>query len=96
MRVTIVAGTQALDQHTTPRDCHPEAFFWAKDLPRCIGLERRVPVLSRGCWPKSQYPASTLEASWEVLLPKEGLRMTVFRVLSVWNHYFRSKSLINA
>jgi len=61
-----------------PKTCHPEAWFWPKDLPECIGLEYFLRAFSRDSWPKSQSSAMKFEASREVLRPKEGLRMTNF------------------
>jgi hypothetical protein len=62
---------------TLSKHCHPEPFFWAKDLPRCVGLARSVLALSREFWPKSRDAAIKSEIFREILRPEDGLRMTV-------------------
>jgi len=65
---------------------HPEALFWPKDLPRCIGLVCTVPALRRVLPAKSRdsafKPATLREipstSSGQGFRPREGLRMTVF------------------
>jgi len=62
-------------EHET--NCHPEPLFWAKDLPRCVGLNCGLVAFSPESRPESRDKARKAEISREVLRPTSGLRMTV-------------------
>src|SRR5581483_10943389 len=65
-------------------NCHPEAAFWPKDLPRCFSLDCSVLALAQTpvSWPKSRVSAFQFDAFREVLRPKSGLRMTDQKTLA--------------
>ena len=50
--------------------CHPEALFWAKDLPECVGRKCRVAALRPGILAKKPGCCKQTEASREVLRQK--------------------------